>query len=190
LLVGVRFLPVKVLTISGFDSHSHPVVAVAIEALREGGHHVQLVTPAECGFSEAMSSTERELYHDEAANVVSSAVAESIAHVGSSQALLFCYPTVVDMMPAPIKNWLERVMLPGVAFGFNARGKVRPGLSHISRLGVVTTVTPQSGAGGAGRRTLMRALRLNCGLWCRRTFVALDGERPQVELVSSRLGSW
>lgn len=180
----------KVLTISGFDSPSHPVVAVAIEALREGGHHVQLVTPAECGFSEAMSSTERELYHDEAANVVSSAVAESIAHVGSSQALLFCYPTVVDMMPAPIKNWLERVMLPGVAFGFNARGKVRPGLSHISRLGVVTTVTPQSGAGGAGRRTLMRALRLNCGLWCRRTFVALDGERPRVELVSSRLGSW
>ena len=85
----------------------------------------------------------------------------------SVNGLVFVYPTWWSGPPAVLRGWLERVFVPGVAFDFDARGKVRPGLTHIRRIvGISTYGSPWSSVklvNDNGRRMLTRAVRLNCG---------------------------
>jgi hypothetical protein len=67
-----------------------------------------------------------------------------------------------------IKGWLDRVLVPGVAFLMpdGQNDDIRPGLTHITRLGVFTTcgasfwLTRMIGA--PGKRTILRGVRLIC----------------------------
>ncbi len=99
----------------------------------------------------------------------------TVAHaelVWRAEVLVFVYPTWWSGPPAILKGWLERVMVPGVAFRFDDAGKVRPALTNVRRIvGISTYGAPwryvklvQDG----GRRMLTRALRLNCGVRTRR----------------------
>jgi putative NADPH-quinone reductase len=83
-------------------------------------------------------------------------------------------------MPAILKGWLERVLVPGVAFTFDERsGKVRPGLGHVRRLVGISTYgsgrTYVAAINDNGRRTITRALRMSCGWQARSTWVAMYG---------------
>ena len=64
-----------------------------------------------------------------------------------------------------LKGWLEKTLVPGVAFEFDSRGRVRPALHNVRRIiGVTTYGSPRwkmKVVGDGGRRTLHRALRLN-----------------------------
>ena len=104
-------------------------------------------------------------------------VADHGALILRAQALVFVYPTWWSSLPAILKGWLERVMVPGVAFVFNEKGKVRPGLSNIRRIvGISTYGSPRLYVrliNDNGRRTLMRALRLNTGLRTRTSWLGL-----------------
>ena len=60
--------------------------------------------------------------------------------VGRAGLLVFVYPTWWSGLPAIMKGWLERVMVPGVGFRFNERtGKVEPGLGHVRRIVGIST---------------------------------------------------
>ncbi|MEO0485768.1 MAG: NAD(P)H-dependent oxidoreductase [Pseudomonadota bacterium] len=80
--------------------------------------------------------------------------------------LIFVYPTWWYGLPAMLKGWLDRVLIPDVAFFMpKAEGEtIKPGLHHIERLGVFTTcgaswwLTRLIGA--PGRRTLLRGVGL------------------------------
>ncbi len=83
------------------------------------------------------------------------------------ETLIFIYPTWWYGLPAMLKGWLDRVLLPGVAFHMPTSNEdIKPGLQHINRLGLFTT----GGAsrwltflmGAPGRRTIMRAVRSLC----------------------------
>ena len=101
--------------------------------------------------------------------------------------LIFVYPTWWYGLPAMLKGWLDRVLLPGVAFELPPDGRdIRPLLTNIGRLGVFTT----AGAswwltrlvGAPGRRTILRGVRFLCARHCRTTFVAhynMDASVPQ-----------
>ena len=116
------------------------------------------------------------------------------AAIRTADALLFCYPTTAFTVPACVKAFLDRVLLPGVAFGFDEKGRVKGAMTNVRRLGVVTrrphgrlaTMRARDG----GRRTILRTLRLNCHRFCRRTFVAVRGEDPATEAVRRRLRRW
>jgi len=80
-----------------------------------------------------------------------------------------------------LKGWLEKTMVPGVGFVFNKNHRVRPGLTHVRRIvGISTYGSPRAyvkAVNDNGRRTLMRALRLQTGLRLRSTwlpFYAID----------------
>ena len=80
-------------------------------------------------------------------------------------------------VPAVMKGWLERVLVPGVAFVFDDKHRVRPGMQNIRRIGAITT-SPHGRltrlrARDAGKRTTARTLRLSAHKRCRTTFVSV-----------------
>jgi putative NADPH-quinone reductase len=188
----------RVLVISGFpatDADRH-LVDVALIVLAERGHQPTLIDLVADGFTLAMTAGERAAYHQEE-NLVSDETRRSAALVGEVDALVFCYPTVTHSVPAIVKGWCERVLLPGVAFVFDDKGRIARGMTNITRLGVIT-VTPHGRLArwrhrDLGYRTIMRTIRMNCHARCRRTFVRLHrGTAPDesAAAVSRAFSRW
>jgi NAD(P)H dehydrogenase (quinone) len=162
------------------ESFTHAIAQRACDGLRAGGHEVHLLDLHALGFTTAMSADERHAYHTESP-ILDPMVAEHAALLQRTEALVFVYPTWWSGMPAILKGWLERVLVPGVGFRFNARGKVRPGLTNVRRLvGISTYGSPWAYVrlvNDNGRRTVTRTLRLNTHARCRTTwlpFYAID----------------
>lgn len=133
------------------------------------------------------------------------------AHIGTDcqdiawcDSLIFIYPTWWYGMPAMLKGWMDRVLVPGIAFHMPDahRRSIRPAMHHVRRLAVFTTcgasrlVTTLVGA--PGKRTLLRGLRPLCHPRSRVTFAAhylMDSSSPQsrrrhLELVAAKLSRW
>jgi putative NADPH-quinone reductase len=124
-----------------------------------------------------MSHEEREAYHGESP-ILDPLVAEHAALVQRAEALVFVYPTWWSGLPAVLKGWLERVMVPGVGFVLDERtNKVRPGLGQMRRLvGISTYGSPRAyvhAINDNGRRIITRALRMSCGLRVRTKWLGL-----------------
>lgn len=149
--------------------HCHPVEGsfssairdAAVEGLRVAGHEVTVLDLAAEGFRCVMSRDEWESYMA-GEDRIPTDIAHHIDAVRSAEMLVFTYPTWWSGLPAQLKGWLERVMLPGVAFRLD-NGRVRPALGHVRRIVVVSTYgSPWSyvkAINDNGRRTLVRALR-------------------------------
>jgi len=188
---------VRVLLIDAYrpDDPDRAVVDTAASTLSAGDHHVDRIDLVEQGFEPFMSEAERAAYHTDDPLVSDDAKA-SAALLRRADALLFAYPTVVHTVPAVLKGWLERVLVLGVAFEFDAKGRIAPGMTQVRRLGVVTTTPHRWVAtrrhGDLGRRTIMWTLRLNCHRLCRRTFVGLpSGAGATAEhRIERALGRW
>ena len=166
----------RVLLLDGYDpsDDDHRVVVEAIEELEAGRHEVDVLAVHD--FDPVLSADERAAYHSDQP-VISDDVRDSAARLQAAEALLFCYPTMAFNVPASLKGWLERVMVPGVAFVFDDQHRVRPGMQNIRRIGAVTT-SPHSRmarlrARDAGKRTTARTLRLSAHKRCRTTFVSV-----------------
>ncbi len=189
----------RVLLIDAFrpDDPDRVLTDRAEAVLRGRGHEVEVRRLVDDGFATVMSGPERAAYETDEPlrSDETRAAAEAVL---AADALLFCYPTVTFTVPAVLKGWLERVMVLGVAFSFDRKGRVRPALRRIRRIGVVTTTrhgrwtTVRHRDGG--RRILLWTLRLNCHRFCRRTRLAVPagaGASPVVEQrLAHALGRW
>ena len=149
------------------DSFNHAIAQRAVDTLKSDGHEVQLLDLYPLGFKAAMSADERAAYHSDQP-VLDPLVAAHVALLRKVDALVFIYPTWWSSLPAILKGWLERVMVPGVAFTFDDAGKVQSALTHVRRIvGISTYGAPRvyvRAINDNGRRTLTRALRLSCGV--------------------------
>jgi NAD(P)H dehydrogenase (quinone) len=158
------------------DSFNHAIARRACDGLRAAGHEVHLLDLYALGVTAAMTAEEHTAYHGDHP-AIDPMIEEHGALVRAAQVLVFVYPTWWSSMPAILKGWLERVMVPGVAFVFNSKGKVRPGLTNVRRVvGISTYGSPRAYVklvNDNGRRTITRALRLNTGLRTRRTWLGL-----------------
>ena len=187
--------------------YCHPRTGSFTEAVRDvvlgrldaAGAEVRLRDLYAEGFDPVLSGPEHEGYEVEPAN--RDPVESHVADLEWCDTLIFVYPTWWYGLPAMIKGWLDRVMLPGVAFLMPdaANTNIRPGLTHVTRLGVFTTcgaswwLTRMIGA--PGRRTLLRGVRLLCAKGCRTVFAAhylMDSSTPEsrarhLEKVAARM---
>ena len=144
------------------DSFTHAAAERAVAGLRAGGHAVEVVDLYALGFRVAMSPAERQAYHGDTP-LIDEQTREHARLVQWADCLVFVYPTWWSGLPAMLKGWLERVMVPGVAFVFDeGNGKVRPGLRTVRRLvGISTYGSPRwtvKMINDNGRRTITRAL--------------------------------
>jgi putative NADPH-quinone reductase len=159
------------------DSYCHALAARAEDGLRAAGHDVVVVDLYALGVRPAMTADEREAYHGDTP-ILDPLVGEHAELVKRAEALVFVYPTWWSGLPAILKGWLERVMVPGVGFVLDERtNKVRPGLGQMRHLvGISTYGSPRSYVrlvNDNGRRIITRALRLSCGLRVRTSWLGL-----------------
>lgn len=155
------------------DRHVVDAVEAALEAL---GNEVERRTLVADGFARTMSAGERRVYETDEP-LATDETRSAAGAVKAADAVVCCYPTRLFGVPASLKSWFERVLVLGVAFEFDRRKRIRPALTNVRRLGVVTT-TPHGRvatfrARDLGRRTIMWTLRLNCHRFCRRSHLAL-----------------
>lgn len=159
------------------DSFSHTAADRVVAGLESAGHHVDTIDLYACGFVTAMSLDERVAY-DTDDPILDPQVAEHVALVQRAGIIVMIYPTWWSGLPAILKGWLERVLVPGVGFRFDdSTGKVRPGLTHIKRIvGVSSYGSPWYAVklvNDNGRRIITRALRMSCGFRVRTTWLAI-----------------
>ena len=120
------------------DSFTHAIVGAVERGLATADHHATVLDLYALGFGAAMSAEEHRAYHGDQP-VLDPMVAEHAALVQRAQTLVFVYPTWWNQPPAILRGWMERVLVPGVAFTFDAKGKVQPGMSHVRRIIGIST---------------------------------------------------
>ncbi len=168
------------------DSFTAAVRDRVLEGLSQAGAEVRVQDLYAMGFDPVMGGQEHAEYEDEAIN--QHPVAREIVDLDWCDTLIFVYPTWWYGLPAMLKGWLDRVLVPGVAFLMPdaTSANIRPGLTHITRLAVFTTcgaswwLTRMIGA--PGRRTILRGVRLLCAKGCKTAFAAhylMDSSTPE-----------
>jgi NAD(P)H dehydrogenase (quinone) len=157
-----------------------------VARLTEAGAEVRLHDLYATGFSPVLSRGEWQGYLATPENRVP--VAGETADLAWCDTLIFVYPTWWYGLPAMLKGWLDRVLLPDVAFVMpRAEGEtIRPGLTHVTRLGVFTTCGASRWltllVGAPGKRTILRGVRFLCARSCRTAFAAhylMDSSTPE-----------
>ena len=151
--------------------YCHPVEAsycaslrdAAVRGLERAGHDVSVVDLTKDGFNPVMSRNEWEQYIA-TEDIVPQSLEPYVVQLQAAQIVVFVYPTWWGGLPALLKGWIERTMLPGVAFKLNTKKKVRPALTQVRHIVVVSTFgSPWAYVkfvNDNGRRILVRAMRL------------------------------
>ena len=136
----------------------------AVSGLRTAGHTVDVIDLAAENFNPVMSTAEWNTYRT-GNGEIPIGLERDVSLVKSAEIIVFVYPTWWGGLPAQLKGWLERVMLPGTAFAFNDNNKVRPGLRNIRRIHIASSFGSPwlyvRIVNDNGRRILARAFRMN-----------------------------
>jgi NAD(P)H dehydrogenase (quinone) len=118
----------------------------------------------EQGFRTAMSCEER-LAYEGPQPVLDPLVSAHAELLQSVDALVLVYPTWNMGFPAILKGWIERVLVPGVAFKLDPQtNKVQGGLGHIKYMAGVSTYGARRWqvtlSADGGKRLVGRCLRM------------------------------
>ena len=154
---------------------------VAVRGLTSGGHDVTVIDLEAENYQPCLTRADYDAYDDVEARRSDGhhdpEVQRHIEAVRAAEVLVFVFPTFWSGLPAVLQGWIERTMLPGVAFSVTPGGGIRGELGHLRRIiGITTYGSPRLYrwvVGDGGRRTL-RQLSRAAGLRCRFQWLALD----------------
>ena len=182
------------------DSFNARLCRTVVDCLERRGHTVDCHDLYREGFRAVMTAGERLAYHDPSRNRAT--VAAEVERLRRAQALVMVYPTWNFGVPAILKGYLERVLIPGVAFHM-ADGHTFAGLTHVRRLAFVTTygatrLVVKGLVGDPVRKVMLRGLRRLCARDADARWLALyNMNRPSarrcerfVRRVESALATW
>ena len=153
--------------------YAHPVEtsfhaalhARVVAALRAAGHEVDDCDLYAENFNPVLSREERINYHDTAVN--QAPVKAYVERLQRADALVFCFPVWCFGLPAILKGWFDRVLMPGVSFDISDPAHVKPALTHLKRIAAVTSYgRPRWMAflmGDPPRKVIKRYLRVLTG---------------------------
>jgi putative NADPH-quinone reductase len=157
------------------ESFHAAIKGKALAALRAAGHEVDLLDLYAEKFDPVLSEEARRHYHDTTRNRVG--LEDYIARLNAAEALVVQFPTWCFSMPAMLKGFLDRMIMPGVAFDIDDPAQVKPMLGNIRRIiGIVTYGRPRHMAlwmGDPPRKIVRRYLRWFTGGKARTDYHAL-----------------
>lgn len=168
------------------ESYTAGVRDLVLEELAKRGVQTRLLDLYAQGFDPVLTAAHLADYEDESLNM--QGLESDIADLRWCDTLIFVYPTWWYGLPAVLKGWLDRTLVPGVAFIMPDENNknIRPGLAHIMRLGVFTTCGASwwlsQLIGEPGKRTLLRGVRFLCHKPCKTSFLAhygMDSSTPE-----------
>jgi putative NADPH-quinone reductase len=119
---------------TSFHAALHRTARIALE---RAGHAVDDLDLYREGFDPVLSRAERIGYHETPHN--RAAVQPYVDRLLAAEALVMCFPVWNFGPPAMLKGFLDRVLLPGVAFELSPDGRLEPTLRHIRKLAAVTS---------------------------------------------------
>ena len=158
------------------ESFSAAVRDVVLDRLKAAGAEIRFRDLYARGFDPLLSADEHR--KDENTPENRALVQDDCADLLWADTLIFVYPTWWYGLPAMLKGWLDRALVPEIAF-LMPKGEgdtIRPGLTHITRLGVFTTCGASRwltfAVGAPGKRTLMRGLGWLLAPRARKVFAA------------------
>jgi putative NADPH-quinone reductase len=113
----------------------------ALQGLKKAKHSVDLLDLYAEGFDPVLSAEARRHYHDTSLN--QQGLEPYVGRLLSADALVLQFPTWSFGPPAMLKGFLDRMLMPGVAFDLSDPNHVRPILHNITKLaGIVTYGRP------------------------------------------------
>lgn len=158
------------------ESFTAAVKAVAVEALEQAGHRVDVLDLYAEGFNPVLSRDERAGYHTRGENALP--VAPHLARLKAAEGLVFIYPTWWYGQPAMLKGWLDRVFIPHETFTMPEGNQPIKGLLPNIRL--ITVLTSLGSPrwwwwvmGRPGARVLLTGIKVLCAPRCRTLWLAL-----------------
>ncbi len=147
----------------------------ALAALAAAGHDVDLLDLYREGFDPVLTEEGRRHYHEVPQNCVG--LEPLIARIELAEAIVMQFPTWCFGMPAMLKGFCDRLLMPGVAFDISDPSNVRPMLGNLRKIaGVVTYGRPWHMAkwmGDPPKKMVTRYLRWFSGGKARAEYYAL-----------------
>jgi putative NADPH-quinone reductase len=114
----------------------------ALTALAAAGHQVDLLDLYAEKFDPVLSEDSRRHYHDVSRNQIG--LENYVARLTGAEALVLQFPTWCFGLPAMLKGFFDRMILPGVAFDLTNPAHAKPMLHNITRIvGIVTYGRPR-----------------------------------------------
>jgi NAD(P)H dehydrogenase (quinone) len=133
----------------------------ALDGLRAAGHEVDLLDLYAEKFDPVLSEDARRDYHDTSRN--QAGLEDYVQRLKSADALVVQFPVWCFGMPAMLKGFFDRMIMPGVAFDISDATRVKPMLGNLKHVaGIVTYGRPRWTAFAMGdppRRIVKRYLR-------------------------------
>ena len=159
------------------DSFSHAIVDKVSATLSDCGHSVSVIDLYAIGYSPGMTRDELAAYPT-STPAIDPVVVEHTHLIQECSTIVFVYPTWWSSMPAILKGWIDRAILPGVAFSVDPETlKLQPGLTNVRRLiGITTFGGPRLASlvvRDNGSKIVTRSLRAICHRRCRTTWLRL-----------------
>jgi len=123
------------------ESFHAAIRSEALAGLKEAGHAVDLCDLYAEKFDPVMSEQERRDYHDLAKN--QSGVTCYVRRLREADALICQFPVWSFGPPAMLKGWMDRLLMPGVAFDLSNPNNAIPLLTNLKRIvGIATYGRP------------------------------------------------
>jgi NAD(P)H dehydrogenase (quinone) len=124
------------------ESFHAAIRAKALGALAAAGHQVDLLDLYAEKFDPVLSEEGRRHYHDTSRN--QTGLESYVVRLTSAEALILQFPTWCFGMPAMLKGFFDRMIMPGVAFDLSDPARVKPTLRNLKRVvGIVTYGRPR-----------------------------------------------
>jgi NAD(P)H dehydrogenase (quinone) len=124
------------------ESFHAAIRAKALDALARGGHQVDLLDLYAENFNPVLSEDARRHYHDTSQN--QTGLENYVERLKSAEAIILQFPTWCFGLPAMLKGFFDRMIMPGVAFDLSDPAHVKPMLLNIKRIvGIVTYGRPR-----------------------------------------------
>jgi len=167
------------------SSYNAAIKNAVVETLHEIEAQIHLTDLYARGFDPVMQANELNNYLDPSLNQIG--LEEDVQNLLWCNTLIFVYPTWCFGPPAILKGWLERCLLPGVAFEprLGTGEEISRGLSHIKRMAVFTTcgasLSLDHSMGSPGKSIFLRGVRALLSSGCKTAFAAhydLDTSTP------------
>jgi putative NADPH-quinone reductase len=119
------------------DSFHAAIRVRALAGLAAARHDVDLLDLYAEKFDPVMSEAARRDYHDTSRN--QAGLESYVARLRAAQALVVQFPVWSFGMPAMLKGYFDRMMMPGVGFDLSDPAHAKPMLGNLRRIAGIAT---------------------------------------------------